>query len=395
MATQTVAVLYGSRSPEHEVSVITALQVMQNLDPKKYNILPIYISKSGHWYLGDSSFFQPESYKNLDTLVSGRSKLLINPPVEISQLTNLSFTKNLPPVDIFFPVFHGSFGEDGTVQGLLEMLNVPYVGSGVLASAVGMDKLIQKQVFSTLGLSQTKYLWFFRSLWQTDPKNVLKSAKSLHFPVFVKPVNGGSSIGITRVEKSMALTDAVDVAAAFDRKIIVEEAVVNCKEINISVLGNSGSSLTVSVSEMVLPKNGLLTYKDKYQTPVGKSAGSKAGMASAGRQIPAPLKPITAKRIAEMAKIAYSGLDCSGLARVDFLVSSDEKKIYINEINTLPGSLAFYLWQPAGIPFPQLLDRLIELGLERFRDRARSTYTFSSNILSNLGETLKGGKLKG
>ncbi len=380
MAKVSVAVVFGGRSTEHEVSIITALQVMHNLDKSKYHILPIYISKSGRWVLGNEDFLDPRSYKNLELLTQNYPRLSPDFKKNIFSLSSLSLSLSLPKIDIAFPVFHGTFGEDGTIQGLLEVLNLPYVGSGVLGSALGMDKAVQKLVFTAAGLPQVNYVTLYRE--------GSKDIKGLRYPLFVKPANGGSSIGITKVKKAKDLADALDVAFCYDRKVVVEEAAEKFKEINISVLGNSGSDLITSVCEQPVASADILTYQDKYQT------GTK-GMASAKRLIPAPIKPAATAKIAAMAKLAYTALDCSGLARVDFLVSPDEKTIYINEVNTIPGSLAFYLWEKSGIPFPQLLDRLIELAFERHQDRARNVYIFPTNILANLGETLKGGKLKG
>ncbi|TSC87700.1 MAG: D-alanine-D-alanine ligase [Microgenomates group bacterium Gr01-1014_16] len=353
------------------MAVITALQVMQNLDQDKYEVIPIYISKSGGWVIGNNKFLTPESYKDLDKLISGTKQLSLLPP------------KPLPKIDVAFPVFHGPFGEDGTIQGFLEMLNIPYVGSGVLGSSLGMDKVLQKQVFSSHNLPQVKHLWFYRD---NLPKSV-----SLKYPLYVKPANGGSSIGTTKVHSSKELNDALEIAACYDRKIIVEESAEGFNEINISVLGNSGSKLRTSVCEQPVPSKEVLTFSDKYESGSSKSAG----MASAKRLIPAPIKPATAAKISDLAKTAFESLDCSGLARVDFLVSPDEKTIYINEINTIPGSLAFYLWQASNIPFPKLLDELIQLALTSHEDKNKTTYTFANNLLANLGETLKGNKLKG
>lgn len=369
MTKLNIAVIYGSRSTEHEVSIISALQVMQNLDQSKYNILPIYISKSGRWISGNKSFLLPETYKNLNSL---------NKFPEVNLVSKSMFK---PKIDIVFPVFHGTFGEDGTIQGLLEMLDLPYVGCGVLASSVGMDKVVQKQVFAGAGISQVKYLWFYRG---EKPKINLK------FPLFVKPANGGSSIGITKVKNHKELTEAVEVAFNYDRKIIVEESAEEFKEINISVLGNAGSELRTSVCEQPVASKEVLTYQDKYQSNSNKSSG----MASAKRLIPAPINPATAAKIAEIAKLAFNTLDCSGLVRVDFLVSPDEKKIYLNEVNTIPGSLAFYLWEKSGLKFPKLLDNLIGLAKERYQQKSQNTYTFSSNILATVGQTLKSGKIR-
>lgn len=372
MSKLRVAVLYGSRSTEHEVSIITALQVMENLDPGKYEILPIYISKTGRWIKGDSSLLKPDTYKNLDQIESKLPNLLINPQSSLSQTSALSRALPLPKIDIVFPAFHGTFGEDGTIQGLLEMANLPYVGCGILASSIGMDKLIQKMVFAAAGLPQVK-------------SN--QTGTGLKYPLFVKPANGGSSIGITKVKDVQELKEAIKVAQCYDRKMVIEESAEGFSEINISVLGNTGGELKTSVCEKPVPSKEVLTYDDKY-----KSGGK--GMAGAKRLIPAPIKPATAAKIAEYAKTAFEAIDGSGMARVDFLVSPDEKTIYINEINTIPGSLAFYLWEASGLKFSQLLDELIRLALEKYSTNSHLIHTFSTNILANLGNTLKGGKLK-
>jgi D-alanine-D-alanine ligase len=374
MDRQTVAVLYGGKSTEHEVSIITALQVMHNLNKTKYDVLPIYIDKSGKWFLGNSRFLDPLIYKDLDA-ISGSF-----PQVDLTSKTIITFgdyslRSSIGKIDVVIPAFHGTFGEDGSMQGLLEMANIPYMGCGVMASAVGMDKLIQKQLFSAEGLPQVKYN---------------TTGKGLKFPLFVKPSNGGSSIGITKVKNAKELADAIEVSKIYDRRVIVEESAEGYKEINISVLGNTGIDLETSVCEQPVPSdNELLTFQDKYE-----SSNKSAGMASAKRLIPAPISQTTSEKIAQMAKIAFEAIDGAGFARIDFLVSPDEKKIFINEINTLPGSFAFYLWEASGLKFPQLLDRLIELALQRHKDRSERTLTFSSNILESVGDTLKGGKLK-
>jgi D-alanine-D-alanine ligase len=389
VAKKTIAVIFGSRSPEHEVSVITALQVMQNLDKDKYSVLPIYISKTGQWFAGDESLLKPETYKNLDALTKLSPVICDLSKLEIKKLTNpLPIANSQLNIDVVFPVFHGSFGEDGTIQGMLEMLNYPYTGCGVMASSLGMDKVLQKQVFASIGIPQVKHLWFNRTDWQANPDQVLSQLKSLKSPLYVKPVNGGSSIGITKVKKVSDLKDAIDVACHYDRKILVEESAEGFKEINISVLGNSGSPLRTSICEQPVASTEVLSFSDKYESGNSKTSG----MASAQRLIPAPIKETTATKIQELAKLAYTALDCSGLSRIDFLVSKDEKTIYINEINTIPGSLAFYLWDKSGLSFPALLDELINLAESRHQDRQQSTFTFSNNLLANLSSTLGGSK---
>ncbi len=379
-----LAVLFGGRSTEHEVSIITAIQVLNALDDSKYRVTPIYISKAGTWHLGDKSFFDTDTFKDL------------NQPTTFPQvschpngfLATTSFLKTTPlKIDLVLPILHGTFGEDGCVQGTLETLNIPYAGCGVLASSLGMDKLAQKTILTSANIPQVKYLGLFRSDWQNNPQKVLNSIKSLKLPLFVKPANGGSSIGITKVKTLSKLANAINVACIYDTRVVIEESVENAKEINISVLGNSGSKLRTSVCEQPLSSSELLSYEDKYLT---KSSGK--GMASTKRLLPAPIHPSTAQKITNLAKLAFTAINASGIARIDFLVSRNEKQIFLNEINTLPGSLSFYLWEKSDLSFSHLLDEFINLGLNRSTERNQNLYTFNSNLLA--GINLNGTKTK-
>jgi D-alanine-D-alanine ligase len=241
-----------------------------------------------------------------------------------------------------------------------------------------MDKIAQKMILASAKIPQVR-------------SSIDCQLSTLRYPLFVKPANGGSSIGVTKVKSASSLKDAIEVAKCYDRRVVIEESAEGYKEINISVLGNAGDKLMTSVCEQPVPSKEVLTYQDKYQSENGKSAG----MASARRLIPAPIKPVTAAKIAQYAKDAFNAIDGAGMARIDFLVSPDEKTIYLNEINPMPGSLAFYLWEKTGLPFSKLLDELITLAQQRFSEKSQKTYTFSSSILANLGNTLKNGKLKG
>lgn len=373
----TVGVLFGGRSTEHEVSIISGLQVIFNLSHEKYDVVPIYVTKSGAWIKGDSRFLDFSFYKDLNSIPERAHEFYFKDNTIFEKktlLANVQMSTKSEKLDLVIPVFHGTFGEDGCVQGLLEMSGIPYTGCGVLASSIGMDKLAQKLVFAAAGIPQVKYN---------------QTGEGLSFPVFVKPSNGGSSIGITKVRKTEELSDAIAVAKCYDRKVLIEESAEGYMEINISVLGNTGEELKTSVCEQPVPSKEVLTFEDKYQS----GSGSK-GMASAQRLIPAPIKAETAAKIKEYAKCAFEAIDGSGLARVDFLVSPDENTVYINEINTLPGSMAFYLWDKSGYSFPQLLDELIVLGRARFEQRNKSIFTFNSNILATIGESLKSGKIK-
>lgn len=374
MSKVKVAVLYGSRSTEHEVSIITALQVLHNLNPERYDLTPIYITKSGEWIRGNHEFLKPELYSDLNKLLKKGKPIK---PGDIS-------------ADVVLPIMHGTYGEDGTIQGLLETLNLPYTGPGVMAAALAMDKCAQKQLFTAHNIPQVKYIWFYKSAWLNNPSTIMASLKKLKTPLYVKPANGGSSIGITKAKSFSELENAIEVACFYDTKIIVEESVENAKEINISILGNAGSDLIASVPEQPIASAEVLTFADKYQ-----SNSKSAGMASAKRLIPAPIKPSTLTQLESLAKSAFVAIDGSGVARIDFLLTQDEKHLYLNEINTIPGSLAYYLWQPQGLHFPELLDKLIELAQEKYARKSDVIYTFANNLLTNLNQNLNNSKIKG
>jgi D-alanine-D-alanine ligase len=390
MDKKRVAVIFGGISPEHEVSVITGLQALENLDKEKFIGIPIYVSKNGELFTGDS-LLKIELYKNL--LEIPQKSQRIQPYLDNQRKgfqTMGGFLKgNIIDVDVIFPCFHGGAGENGAFQGLFDLMRLPYVGSGVLASATGMDKIATKQLFEKAGLSITKYYWFYRKFWDENREKVLKEIKQkLTFPLFVKPANAGSSIGVTKAKNDEELENAIEVALLFDRKVIIEENFTG-REINISVLGNSGNDLETSACEEVFPSKDLLSYDDKYN-----SENSKAkGMASASRKIPAELPPEMQVKIQSMAKLAYQTLDCCGLARIDFMYDAKRNQIIILEVNTIPGSLAFYLWEPKGIKFKDLLTRLIDLSLERHEEARKITTSFPTNILENFNPKGKASKI--
>ena len=412
----TVAVLFGSRSVEHEVSVVTGLQIIEAIDKSKYDVIPIYVTKTGQWLTGPE-LGKVETYKKLSLNASSAAAgTATTTPLFPSATpgTNavieekrglFSLKSKLPHIDVLFPAFHGTFGEDGTMQGLFELANIPYVGCGVTASAVGMDKVIQKAVFAQAGLNVIKHTWFFREKYQQNPSAVIaKLEKALPYPMVVKPANLGSSVGITLAKNRKLLEQAIEVAQAFDRKVIVEEALTDMIEINCSVLG--WKTLETSVCEQPIKQDELLSYEDKYMRD-GKSAktssnstrsentsGSK-GMASLDRLIPAPISPTLTKHIQEIAKTAFRSIDGAGIARVDLMVTTTKgkitanSKIYVNEINTMPGSLSFYLWKPSGVSFTALTTILIELAFERQCDKDTTMFSIDSSLLENLGGGVK------
>jgi len=371
-----VVVLFGSRSVEHEVSVVTAMQVFENIDKGKYEVVALYVDKQGRMWSGEK-LKQLTSYKNLELKTGhGLIEYYFSQKIGDKKLIPVGgLIKKPVDFDIVLMAVHGTFGEDGTIQGVLETLDIPYTGSGVTASAIGMDKVMQKAVFEKEGVPVVKYIWFNRSEWEVDEKRWISEVETkLGYPVFVKPANLGSSVGINKVKNRKDLKWAVAVAKEFDRKIIVEEGLENIDEINVSVMGVE--DFEVSVCEMPVRDSELLTYEDKYL-----KGGKIKGMASLSRLVPAPISTKLTKEIQDLAVKAFRAVGASGLARVDFMVNQKTGKKYITEINTLPGSLAFYLWEKSGYPFARMLDRLVKLGFERYELRKKINFSYDSKLL--------------
>jgi len=383
-----VAVLFGGRSPEHEVSIITGIQIMNALDKNKYSVVPVYVTKEGKWVRGDETFFSPAKFKNLDLIAKNKKTIIMSSDPNLNGLIEephgigLSNSFKYEEIDIFFPAFHGRYGEDGAVQGLLELSNIPYVGCDVQASAIGMDKAVSKRIARSIGVPVLNDCWLNVFEWKNNKKESLsKVTKNIKFPVFIKPARLGSSIGINKAKNVRELEDALNVAFFYDTKVMIEESLEDAHEINISILGNN--PYNVSVCEMPVSTGEILTFQDKY---VSKKGVSK-GMATAKRLIPAPIKDLTRKKIERYVRDFFAEIGGQGIARTDFLISKDEKKIYLNEINTLPGSIAFYLWKKNGVNFAELVDRMVNLGFERFEVKSKLITTFKSNILSGFSGT--------
>lgn len=387
MAKCRVGVLFGGRSVEHEVSVITAQQIMAAFDKSKYEVIPIYLTKRGEWLSGEklSDFrafkaFDPADYERVFIVPDPTVRSLVRAPESISGVRKLLGAKKTIELDVVFPAFHGTFGEDGTMQGLLELADIPYVGAGVVGSAVGMDKIIMKAVFREAGLPIVKYVWFSRQKWQEQPEEMVQTIETnLNYPLFVKPANLGSSVGITKVQSREDLYFALDVASHYDRRLLVEESVEGSIEINCSVLGNEAP--TPSVCEQPVSWEEFLSYDDKYMR-----GGKAEGMKGAARRIPAPISEELTAQVQDMAVRAFKALDCRGVARVDFLLRQEDDELFINEINTLPGSISFYLWEPLGISPSQLVDRLVELAFEAHEEKHKTTYSYDSNLLEQMGD---------
>lgn len=375
-----LGVLFGGRSGEHEVSLTSAAAVMKALDPEKYELVPVGITPEGRWRVGSKALGLlagaagddlAQRTASLQTVLEeGRA---VTPSVDPTGPKLLPIAKSSgavnsrPEVDVIFPVLHGTFGEDGTIQGLLELADVPYVGAGVLASAAGMDKDVMKRLFRDAGLPVVPWERVLRREWEDDPAGVRRKIKKrLRFPLFVKPANLGSSVGITKVHSPEEFQAGMDLAAQYDRKILVEKA-VEAREIECAVLGNDQPE--ASLPGEIVPVNEFYDYEAKYI-----KEGSKL-------LIPARLSRRQIKRLQDLAVRAFKAIDCAGMGRVDFLLDRKNGKLFLLEINTIPGftSISMYpkLWEATGVPYSKLLDRLVELALERHRDKLRTRFDYA------------------
>ena len=393
-----VAVFYGCRSVEHEVSIISAVQAMRAMDTEKYEITPVYVTKEGEMYTG-ALLFKIEEYRNLPELLKKCDKVNFareNGKVAMKYENSGLFSKKKSTfIDVAFPVVHGTNCEDGTIQGLFEFLNLPYVGCDILSSAVGMDKAVFKDVLKSAGLPVLDCVCFRARQYAANKEAITTEIKEkIGFPLIVKPINLGSSVGITKVNIEDELDEAMTLAFSFSDKVLVEHAVTAIREINCSVLGNA-DNCQASVCEEPFMNDEILSYEDKYMS--GGKGGSK-GMASVTRKCPADISEEKAQEIRELSKKVFSTLGCSGVSRIDYLMdTADGDKVYVNEINTIPGSLAFYLWEATGKPYAQLLDEMVSLALKRSRSAAELNYSIDTGILKNFtaggSKGSKGGKL--
>lgn len=385
-----VGVIFGGPTVEHEVSIISAVQAMNYLNTEKYDIYPIYITKDRTWYCG-KMLQDIDIYRDFDTLKKYAKKVALvnkNGAFVLQSLTG--FKSTVTNLDIVLPVVHGNNMEDGTLQGYLETVGVPYVGSGVLGSALGQDKVVMKQVFASVGLPIVPYTWFYDSEYYEKKDSILKEIKALGLPVLVKPASLGSSVGITYVKTMDEVEQAVLDAIEYDTKVVVEKAVEDLVEVNCSVLGNYEHQ-EASILEEVMGTKEFLSYQDKY-IGGGKSKGAlkggvkgigSKGMAGAHRIIPARLDKKTTEKIQEIATSAFKALNLSGVCRIDFLINGKTKEIYINEPNTIPGSLSYYLWEKTDKPYEKLLDEMITVAIKQYKVKHQKTISFDTNILKN------------
>ncbi len=390
---RTVAVIFGGRSVEHDVSIITGHQVMQALPAERYEVLPVYISRGGRWFTGaplaELSNFEDANLVNR----AGVQPCLLSPDTRhhgliINPLAGRFSKSEVKRVDIFFPALHGSHGEDGSLQGLLELADIPYVGFAALGSALTNDKIMTKQVLRQAGVPALPEYAFSRAQWLNAPEPILAAiTERFAFPLFIKPATLGSSIGIGRADSLELLRASIDIAANFDRRLLVEPAVSDGIEVNCAVIG-FGDEFEASTLEQPLSWAEFLSYEDKYLR-------GGEGMKSAERLVPAPIGEELTRQIQELSIRAFKAVDGRGIARLDFIVRPAEKEVYLNEINTMPGSLAFYLWREDGYSATAVVEKLLEIAIDAQAVKRRNIYDYQSNLLAVASQRgLKGGKGK-
>lgn len=379
-----VAVFFGAASVEHEISVISAVQAMHSFDREKYHLIPVYITKDRRMFTG-SVLFEMDSYQDIDAMLGECRQVLLSSKDGVGllyeQKGGLSRRKELGRFDVAFPILHGTGGEDGGIQGLFEMLGVPYTGCDVISSALGMDKVRFKHILAAAGLPHLPCVSFSSRQWAENPDEVHASlAQQVGYPLIVKPANLGSSVGISKVGSPEELDEALSLAASFAETLLCERAVSHLREINCSVLGDRDGA-EASVCEEPFMEDEILSYTDKYMSG-GSSKGSK-GMSSLKRKLPADISEEKSGEIRALSLRVFEALGCAGVARIDYLLDvDDDNRVYVNEINTIPGSLAFYLWEATGVPYKELLDRVVGLALRRARRRQNLMFTYDTNILS-------------
>ncbi len=388
-----VAVIIGGHSVEHEVSIISGLQALAALDTAKYDAFPLYIAKDNRFYVGEH-LRQIASFRNMEDCLAKATRVLPAPGegcVELIRHPAKKFGNNVVAAfDVAVPVVHGTNVEDGTLMGLLEMLNVPYAACDVTSSALGMDKFAMKAVLRQAGVPVLEALEYTGKAYAMDGDTILNEIEEkIGYPVIVKPVNLGSSVGISKATDRASLVDAMDLAVSFSARVLVERAVPNLREINCAVLGDSEEARP-SACEEPLNAQDILTFGDKYLSGGGGKSGGSKGMTDLKRRCPADLPEGMTQQVQALAVKTFQALGCLGVARIDFLNDKETGELWVNEINTIPGSLAFYLWQEVGVSFTALMDELIQLAFKRQRQREALTFTYESNILS--GVSLGGAK---
>jgi D-alanine-D-alanine ligase len=384
-----IGVFFGGRSTEHEISVISASQAMHAINRDRFDVTPIYITKQGKWYSGEA-LLEVANYRNIPELLAKCDEVYMRPTYDDYNLykakKSMFGSTVLTKLDVVIPVLHGSNGEDGIFEGVLESIGIPFAGCNTLSSANGMDKITMKMILQASNIPVVDYVWFTDKQWYTQKESLIENVETkLGYPVIVKPANLGSSVGIGRANDRESLIDKINTAEKYSTRIIVEHLVEELQEINCSVLGDC-DEYQASVLEEPIKSGDILSYEDKY---MGGTKGAK-GMQASQKRIPAELPEEETKRIQYLATETFRVLSCHGVSRVDVIIDRKTRDIYVNEINTIPGSLSFYLWEATGISFDKLMEKLVALALKRKRDMSLKTVSYDQNIFS-LGGGAKGG----
>ena len=401
MSKMNIAVFFGSRSCEHDVSIVSALQCIEATKAAGFNVTPVYISRDGLWYTGEP-LENIETFREFNPMTKGIIRVTLDVTANAGDLWAWPpqraglFAKVPAPlchIDCVIPVFHGWHGEDGTIQGLLEMANIPYASSGVLGSAIGMDKIAMKQILRGAGFPVLDFVWFTREQLKKERQAVIERVeKEIKYPAFIKPAALGSSIGVSRAKNREELERALDVAASYDRRILVEVGVVHPVEINCAAVGY-GEDVRASVCEMPVPSSNdtFLDFWQKYLRNASTKGEDSRGMKSLSRVVPAPIGDELTGRIQTMTCDIFKLLDCCGTVRVDFILDQNDM-LFVNEPNTIPGSLAFYLWKASGLDFPKLIEKMVEDALRAHADKNSSVFAYDSSILKKVAAGTKGSK---
>lgn len=389
----TIGVFFGGRSTEHEISVISASQAMHAINRDKFDVIPIYITKQGTWFTGEA-LFDVANYRDLASLQAKCEQVYMKPIYGDYNLykskTGLFGKSVVAKLDVVIPALHGSNGEDGIFEGVLESIGIPYAGCNTLSSANGMDKITMKMILQANDIPVVDYVWFTDKQWFSEKDTLISKIETkLGYPVIIKPANLGSSVGISRATNRVELIEKVEVAEKYSTRIIVEDMVEELQEINCSVLGDC-DEYKPSVCEEPIKSGEILSYEDKY---MGGTKGAK-GMQASQKRIPAELPDEETKRIQFLAGETFRVLSCHGVSRVDVIIDRATRNIYVNEINTIPGSLSFYLWEATGVKFDELMDELVRLAIKRKREQGLKTVSYDQNIFS-LSGGVKGGKFGG
>lgn len=401
-----LGIIFGGKSVEHEISIITGNQAINAVNTEKYEIVPIYISKKGLMYTG-KELLDLNNYKDLNSLLKKVTQVtLVNDgkKVNIVKYPSSMFRNNiLNTIDVAIPTMHGTNGEDGAIQGYLEIMGIPYAGCDILSSSVGMDKIMMRRVLKEAGIPSLDYISFYSLDYVDNPEKVINDIEEkINYPVIVKAGNLGSSVGIKKASDKAKLKEAIEYAIQFSDRVMVERAIEHLREINCSVLGDQVEA-TASECEEPFGSDEILSYNDKYMSEKGSKSGKMGGtktandsknqgMAALDRKIPADITPERKKEIQDLAIKTFKTLGCSGVSRIDFMIDKDTDELYVNEINTIPGALSFYLWQATDLEFDKEIDKLVELAFKRQRQREDRTYSYEENILAMSGNGKLGTK---